>query len=154
MIKMFCSYNGICFCTSATFCSLPMGCPLLVFLGARGREAHHPGELHMCGVFWIWVASAGALIQEALGDQVPNVDAAFLVDWYAANIAWQLRVVMWCQFILTKLISKETITRMLSLSSEMLEVGFWLSQVFSKDLVSAQDPSWLCSPSNKDSNDW
>lgn len=36
MIKMFCSYNGICFCTSATFCSLTMGCPSLIFLGARG----------------------------------------------------------------------------------------------------------------------
>lgn len=59
---------------------LYQGCPSLVFLGARGREAHHPGELHMCGVFWIWIASAGVLKQEAPDDQVPNVNAAFLVD--------------------------------------------------------------------------
>lgn len=133
--------------------ALYQGCPSLVFLGARGREAHHPGELHMCGVFWIWIASAGVLIQEAPDDQVPNVNAAFLVDWYAANTAWQLRLVMWCQFILTKLISKETITSMLSLSWDFGS-GVLTVTGFSKDLVSARDPSWPYGPSNKDSNGW
>lgn len=151
---MFCSYNGICFCTSTTFCSLPMACPLLVFLRARGRESHRPAELCMCRLFWIWIASAGVLIQEALGDQVPDLNASFLVDWCAANIVRQLGVVMWCQFIPTKLISKKTLTSILSLSSEVLEVGFWVSWIFGKDLFSAQESSWLCSPSNKDSNDW
>lgn len=148
MIKMFCSYNGTCFCTSATFCSLPVVCPSLAFLRARGRESHRPGELYMCGVFWIWIGSAGVLIQEALDDWMPNLKASFLVDWHAANIVWQLRVVMRCQFISTKLISKKTITSILSLSSEVLEMGFWLSQVFSMDLLSAQESSCLFSPSN------
>lgn len=120
---MFCSYNGICFCISATFCSLPMGCPLLVFLRARGRESHRPGELCMCRLFWIWIASAGVLIQEALGDQVPDLNASFLVDGCAANIVWQLGVVMWCQFISTKLISKKTLTSILSLSQRCWKWG-------------------------------
>lgn len=110
-------WEGICFCTSATFCSLGMGlkdlhfpkvykqqhvlsstvqlcwrcCPSLVFLRAGGREAQYPGELCMCD-FWIWIAPAGVFIQEASDDHMPNVNASYLVDWDETyNMQWILQ---------------------------------------------------------------